>query len=1303
MALEIQFFDHTKETRAALTKFEVRTDPDHQQDWLIPEVLLVSTDRRIYLLTRIEIKVEGEPANVRGRIEAAYFTRSFDPPIAVSAPYTLLGIKATDAGYLPLQVDCVLKVTAHYYDSERGQAVGVAQSLTRNCGLFRGAESVVPIPVLVPRPAEVRVDGDTGTSLFVDVVRGPDGTQPRLRLAYPETVFPKDDPVAESVKPYIPELKEALTKALAVAPRGSTKSLNGETRTFQYTIAPQLARETRNGLSQVEEKLVVPLVTDLPGTKAQSVGHQLVVKASENEFLFWLVIDFGTTNSTVTVHAQFTQDDPNGLPDEQHEKLRQSLSEWFDLPASEALPGGNRFESEWEKLTREVANYLDKSSGGRPSKYLEDPDPARLYKAIIQLEVTLRGKVAPFRSAVYSRLHEHYHTALRVPSLKRRKLYPVTLDRLLRQKPIESFMEVLKVDLPADGEKLVRVLMGNQAKSNFRGAIAATGPDADLNAIRSRFHASPKRYFGTDEKLKDVVLADGTRHSITVDDLMKAGWGHLIDLTEQARDLAHEFEGEGKFRKAVITYPTAAPPAVRQKIEELMAELQVHDVRTDYDEAVAAAIFYLMREYSGATEIGLESFKTRARELRPGEWVQNLLVFDIGGGTTDVALIELKLVEPAVFEPKEDRGAGGRYYRFLPKLRSSTGHMQLGGELMTLRLFHFLKAKLADRLLTLVQNKKLKSSAIDEMFKTTRIPDTYREGEKYREGSLCKPFATETWDLASPEIAEARKLAEEILPTCWSAPDVADRSNRLQAFYTLWELADEAKKKLGARRPEGESQVAGVSSATPDYLFSKGELKQFMELCRPELGTPPEDVLRLSLSTADFEMTIRKVVDDAVAIAKGTLEHLPAGHKVDWLILSGQSCNLALVDRTIREQFQKSDRFVWNPERVTFDRDYAKLATSLGACFAEEYRRRNITPRGYVPNLRRGEFVLDYDIYNLFSNLPCNLFVSQADGIKGSVLFESGTELTEIEPPGRGDDQRAKARTKWLHSAITMTVMRSDFKEDPNNKRRQSITWGNLDVSKLLKDIEMSDNEWRSKVKVLFEVDHRLDMVVYACRLRDSQEADREITGREPSVKFNVRVPAAAPAADAPSPTPLRAQRPGTPEPPAQPPTAPAPPPPPGLFDEQQNLRYDIAIRLPNTDTVIPLFRKGKSLNSTFHFHGQNSISRPGMLGEGFVEQLPTDGPNADPYEVFARQAKEGSWALVGRIRLPESRPVFKRRCHFTLDSEGVMRIHEGEPPYHLSPDPSVLQNKPGVVFRRSLDPGVRNQDRNRNPFNGWH
>src|SRR5262249_56991674 len=118
-----------------------------------------------------------------------------------------------------------------------------------------------------------------------------------------------------------------------------------------------------------------------------------------------------------------------------------------------------------------------------------------------------------------------------------------------------------------------------------------------------------------------------------------------------------------RFTRAIVTYPTVAPPSVRAEVEALVRPLVAvvdpdgkckEDVVTDYDEAVAAALFYLHREFGGSVDLGPEAFKAMSRRSND-KWYQNVLVLDIGGGRADPALLRVSLsgVDPFA-------SAGGR-------------------------------------------------------------------------------------------------------------------------------------------------------------------------------------------------------------------------------------------------------------------------------------------------------------------------------------------------------------------------------------------------------------------------------------------------------------------------------------------------------------------------------------------------------------------------------------------------------------------------------------------------------------------
>ncbi|MBD0310663.1 MAG: virulence factor SrfB, partial [Microcoleus sp. T1-bin1] len=401
----------------------------------------------------------------------------------------------------------------------------------------------------------------------------------------------------------------------------------------------------------------------------------------QKRFPGWFALDFGTSNSTVTLFDPIEVPIAEILPKEQEMRLRDRLSQWLSSPASVALPDVSA--DDWEKFIVEISKNLE-IEPSRLSEVFETDNKERFLEAIRQIELSL-GNSERFRRAVSKKLYQIYHEVFRVPTLESQNLIPVVLDIDRRDTEIPSESEISQLsDL--------KLRMGREARDNRKKAIAQ-GTSGSLKEIISRFHHSPKRYFGQD-RLFPVIL-DGEEELITANELIQSAWAHLIELTEDYRQRAQRRFSEGNFLTAVVTYPTVAPPVVRKEVKELVEQLGIDDVQTAYDEAVSVAIFFLWREFGGNLNIGIESFKTRCRQAG-NKWSQNVLVLDIGGGTTDLALIELTLEDKTPsFADYEDRGLGGRYYKLTPKLLGSSGHLQLGGELITLRIFRLLKVAIA--------------------------------------------------------------------------------------------------------------------------------------------------------------------------------------------------------------------------------------------------------------------------------------------------------------------------------------------------------------------------------------------------------------------------------------------------------------------------------------------------------------------------------------------------------------------------------------------------------------------------------
>jgi hypothetical protein len=727
------------------------------------------------------------------------------------------------------------------------------------------------------------------------------------------------------------------------------------------------------------------------------------------EFPGWLAIDFGTSNSTVTLFDTRKVPSLKTLPKEQEERLREHLMQWLSLPASEALPD---VDSEtWENFRKDVSFSGD-----------------RLLLSIRQLELVTASQSTNFRRALSNKLNQIYHQVFRVPPLEWQSLIPVILDPTRKAIEISSELEI------ADFGDPLEVNMGERANKNRNKALAETDPQSS-DQIKGKFHHSPKRYLG--EERDFTVILNGKQQKVNAKQLIQSAWAHLVKLTDDYRKDNPGRFAEGPFDRVVVTYPTKASPSVRRDIDTLFHELGVSQVQTAYDEAVSVAIFFLWREFGGDLSLGIESFKTRCQKVGEKQWFQNALVLDIGGGTTDIALINLKLEEQDPFEPGEDRGAGGRYYVLTPKLLRSSGHPQLGGELITLRLFRLLKLAVADCLLTAITEHWLDCNDLENLI--SGLADRFLDNNRYRSHSLVEALAQE----GDTAYQDALSAGERIFPTRWDG--ITQRSaQRMQTFYTLWQYAEDAKLHF-AQRLRRDSDLAVV------FELSEKEISDLLRQVYSNFQVHQPELMRIQLNSKQFECAATPVIREAIGIAKGLVvtqfgEQDPyvsasngLSERIDWLILSGKTCNLHLVESEIYQEFSDYEHFVWNPERVTFVPEFTKLATSAGACYAERLRQYGFNLMESKDILRKGANQLDIDVKNLFYFLPCAFRLKTSDTKELPEIFQAGEKLQQFDFDGH--ESLLKLRTKtWRGIQLTTTIYRQDYKNG------ELMLWGNFNA-----------------------------------------------------------------------------------------------------------------------------------------------------------------------------------------------------------------------------------------------------------------
>ncbi|HYW19423.1 MAG TPA: molecular chaperone [Nodularia sp. (in: cyanobacteria)] len=984
----------------------------------------------------------------------------------------------------------------------------------------------------------------------------------------------------------------------------------------------------------------------------------------QKRFPGWFALDFGTSNSTVTLFDPIEVPIAEILPKEQEMRLRDRMVEWLSSPASVALPDVNAHD--WDKFIADISKNLE-IEPHRLREVFESDQKERFLEAIRQVELCL-GNSDKFRRAASKKLYQIYHEVFRVPTLESQNLIPVVLDINRRDTEIPSELEIASLtDL--------QLRMGREARDNRKKAIAlltlganAQGTSISLKEIISRFHHSPKRYFGQDRTFS--VILDDQEETINVNELIQAAWAHLIELTEDYRQRARRRFSEGDFLTAVVTYPTVAPPLVRKEVKELVEQLGIDDVQTAYDEAVSVAIFFLWREFGGNLNIGIESFKTRCRQLE-NKWSQNVLVLDIGGGTTDLALIELTLEDKTpAFADHEDRGLGGRYYKLTPKLLGSSGHLQLGGELITLRIFRLLKVAIADFLLTAITTGDIESEKLEDLI-NAELNERFIQQGKFKSGSLLKCLDKENPD-GDAAYKDALDTAEKVLPTRWQqAPQ------RLQTFYTLWDHAEAAKLKLGQKPPADHPLLT--------FTLSEQQISELLTQSAIKFQLRNPDNISVILDSQQFERAAASTIKEGIGIAKGLMESRLGlqdqnidswnTHKVDWLILSGKTCNLDLVQRHIYQEFSNSPYFVWNPERITFVLEFTKLATSAGACYAEKLRRLRFDPEESKELLRKGANQLEIDVKNLFYYLPCN-FKRKTQSNELLPIFKAGQELYQITP----SETAAKVRTEWQGIQLTNIIYRQDYEEGDLR------LWGSFDGKNLMKKLGMQEAEFLKKVKVQFEIDQTLQFNVLLCQGNPHHLIDL------PGIDVGAALLAASETSTLFADGKLKWNI--------------------AVEGPKQNLNDgDIAINVIESATVdqpnayhlvFEVDKYDSKFLREFHYI-HNSEHQP---ENGLVSNPLPPFPHTSQHTFYIYQTdprnNSKKWIRIGALSKPDITTDYPCKYCVTLDNRGILRMHAGEVPYWTSTSQECLKQA-GCVYRAELELQPNEVDKERDPFCGIH
>jgi hypothetical protein len=358
-------------------------------------------------------------------------------------------------------------------------------------------------------------------------------------------------------------------------------------------------------------------------------------------------------------------------------------------------------------------------------------------------------------------------------------------------------------------------------------------------------------------------------------------------------------------RSGITTPPD--DPALAELVSATQARLQLGGtdetapgaIRLRIDEATAAAFFFLYRRVFESPG-GLQRF----RYLHPNGL--NLLLYDLGGGTTDIALVKVT-------------SDHNRHLRV--GVLGRTGMRGFGGDDMTRIVARLLKAKLLAALL------QARGKTPPTLPARQNDPVTVRTN-------------LEQW---------FRKLADldpndQYIPTRFTPGQVdPDTRFRQRCAIELFRFAENLKRELSksggtAKLVDGivknrdtlfdpmfkgvpDVQVAALQAQLQNLTLHRWEVDALIDSMNPTPapGTSPDGLITRSIQKCN------RLIDEV--LRRRPMENGQPEEEIDWVVVSGNAARYPLV----REQLIAKLEIDNVAERLTLAEDNLKFAVAKGA------------------------------------------------------------------------------------------------------------------------------------------------------------------------------------------------------------------------------------------------------------------------------------------------------------------------------------------------------------------------------------
>jgi hypothetical protein len=338
------------------------------------------------------------------------------------------------------------------------------------------------------------------------------------------------------------------------------------------------------------------------------------------------------------------------------------------------------------------------------------------------------------------------------------------------------------------------------------------------------------------------------------------------------------------------------------------------------DEASAAGMYFIFRDFLRGP-----GFARSLWFLYPHG--VNLLVYDCGGGTTDIALVHVLPVYDAANE---------RVASLQVDVIGRGGHRSFGGDDVTIAVFQLVKAKIAVWVAGKLADKN------DRTKPANHLPDELVGVQDALSGDLSKLPAA---------LATARPAIEELVPTNFDRNAVGEQNVRIRAaaVLQLWTLVEQLKHRLEIdekaqlNSPITATGFVGYLVATHHMRLQShkpGEMIRDIRVSRAEVNSliqadvlatvdRANDLIRRKLGNGDRDRPDEPATERARAIGEV--------HKVYVL---GNASKYPLVCETLAKELEV--RFLMDnnegsevtPGRLVFAPTELKGAVAKGAAIA---------------------------------------------------------------------------------------------------------------------------------------------------------------------------------------------------------------------------------------------------------------------------------------------------------------------------------------------------------------------------------